>query len=179
MRLKLTLLPLYPNTAVPLNYSYPLSAAIYKFLAAASPDYAVWLHDNGYKSRAERLMKLFTFSRLNIPLVQMRDGKLISDNKRPWLLKIGSPMESDFVQNFVLGLFQEQKLEIGQRGVVGRFQIAAVEALPDPPFKPDMGGKPCRRRLSVPCGSIRENCSPTTTGRRILKSAKPSTIIFG
>jgi CRISPR-associated endoribonuclease Cas6 len=65
----------------------------------------------------------------------------MAGDDRPWLLQIGSPMESDFVQNFVLGLFQEQKLEIGQKGLVGRFQIAAVEALPDPQFNTEMFGK--------------------------------------
>ena len=93
MRLKLSMMPLNKGTAVPLNYNYPLSAAIYKFLAAASPEYAIWLHDLGYRSPAERLMKLFTFSRLNIPRVQMHNGKLMSGENRPWLLQIGSPME--------------------------------------------------------------------------------------
>jgi CRISPR-associated endoribonuclease Cas6 len=86
-------------------------------------------------------MKLFTFSRLNIPRVKMRNGRLSAGDGRPWLLQIGSPMESDFVQNFVLGLFQEQQLEIGYRGVIGRFLIAAVEALPEPHFAIEMSGK--------------------------------------
>ncbi len=141
MRLKLTLLPLEANPAVPLNYNYPLSAAIYKLLAQASPEYARWLHDQGYQSRDERFMKLFTFSRLDIPRVRLSGKTLQAGDDRPWSLQISSPMEEEFVQNFVLGLFHQQKMEIGGQGAVGRFLIESVEALPAPKFAERMHGK--------------------------------------
>ena len=141
MRRKLTLTPLNPETAVPLNYNYPLASGIYKLLAKASPEYADWLHTKGYRSPDDRLMKLFTFSRLNIPRVQIQKKALVARDNRPWLLQLGSPMEDEFVQNFVLGLFEEQKIEIGGPGAVGRFLIETVEALAPPVFKPTMSGK--------------------------------------
>jgi len=138
MRLKLTLLPLNPRTSVPINYNYPLAAAIYKLLAQASPEYAEWLHEKGYRSPADRLLKLFTFSRLNIPRAIPRGPILMAGDERPWQLQIASPMEEEFVQNIVLGLFQQQTLEIGGPGAVGRFLIEQVEALASPAFKATM-----------------------------------------
>ena len=141
MRLKLSLIPLDANTAVPLNYNYPLSAAIYHLLAQASPEYASWLHNRGYQSRDDRFLKLFTFSKLDIPRVRIRGKALTAGNDRPWQLHISSPMEDEFVQNFVLGLFQQQNIEIGGVGAIGRFVIESVEALPTPVFKDHMHGK--------------------------------------
>lgn len=146
MRLKLTLQPLDARTSVPINYNYPLSAAIYKLLAQSSPEFAAWLHEKGYRSPADRLLKLFTFSRLYIPRPIPQGLILSADDERPWLLQIASPMEDDFVQNIVLGLFQQQTLEIGRKAlssgaypsVVGRFRITQVEALAPPVFKATM-----------------------------------------
>lgn len=141
MRLKLTLLPLNPRTSVPINYNYPLASAIYKLLAQASPEYASWLHEKGYRSPADRALKLFTFSRLDIPRAIPRGSFLMAGDERPWLLQIASPMEEEFVQNFVLGLFQRQTLEIGGSGAVGRFLIEQVEALAPPAFTENMRWK--------------------------------------
>lgn len=136
MRLKLTLQP--ARAAVPVNYQYPLSAAIYKLLAQASPEYAAWLHDHGYRSPADRLLKLFTFSKLFIPSVRFSNGVLEARESGPWHVFVSSPMTDDFVQHFVLGLFQDQKLEIGGIGAAGRFLIEQVEALAPPVWRAAM-----------------------------------------
>ena len=91
MRLQLTLLPLTPQPAVPANYQYYLSSAIYHLLALASPEYATFLHEAGYQSASsERRLKMFTFSRLDIPAVRFAGGKLIAGNRQPWRLQIAS-----------------------------------------------------------------------------------------
>lgn len=139
MRLRLSLLSYDTSAvAVPANYQYPLSAAIYRILAEAAPEYAAWLHERGYRSSDDRHLKLFTFSKLNIPSVRFVKGLLIAGDLQPWQLQISSPMEDEFVQNFVLGLFQQEKLEIGGRGAVGRFLIEQVEALAPPMFTESM-----------------------------------------
>jgi CRISPR-associated endoribonuclease Cas6 len=138
MRLKLTLRPESAKPSVPVNYHYPLSATIYKLLAQASPEYSTWLHERGYRSPADRLLKLFTFSKLDIPRVKFADGVLVAHDVRAWRLLVSSPMTDEFVQLFVLGLFQNQKLEIGGRGAVGRFLIEQVEALAPPEFTSPM-----------------------------------------
>ncbi len=64
MRIKLTLGPVEKKCIIPINYQYPLSAAIYKILASGSLDYAEWLHQKGYLSPGGKPMKLFVFSKL-------------------------------------------------------------------------------------------------------------------
>jgi CRISPR-associated endoribonuclease Cas6 len=134
MRIKLTLGPLERETVIPINYQYPLSSAIYRFLAAASPEYAAWLHDKGYLSPNGKPMKLFVFSKLNIPDLAQQHNTLILKGSSPCTLFISSPMLEDFVQNFVVGLFQHQQLVIASKDVVGRFQVEMVETLPAPNF---------------------------------------------
>jgi len=138
MRLQLSLLPLAPKPAVPVNYQYYLSSAIYHLLALASPEYATWLHERGYQSAADRYLKMFTFSRLDIPAVRFERGRLIAGNAQPWRLQLSSPMEDDFVQNIVLGLFQQHEIEIRAGNSAARFLIEQVEALAPPVFRETM-----------------------------------------
>jgi len=62
MRFKLILEAVSGNR-IPVNYQYPLSAAIYKVLASGDAGYAEWLHQQGYVADTFNY-KLFCFSRL-------------------------------------------------------------------------------------------------------------------
>lgn len=132
MRIRLSLQPVHRRTAVPVNYQYPLSAAIYKILSQASPAYAEFLHDRGYPAPSGRLMKLFTFSHLWIPGSRFENGRLVSTRPGLWRLHIGSPMMQDFVQYFVMGLFQDTRIQIAAMGVCAQFVVQQVEALEIP-----------------------------------------------
>ena len=134
MRISLQLRPAGHSAAVPLNYQYPLSAAIYKILRQASPEYASFLHDQGYPAPSGRLMKLFTFSKLWIPGGR-KQGRWLQGNNGAWLLQIGSPMQKEFVQNFVLGLFETARLTIMGQGARAELNVEQVEALPPPSFE--------------------------------------------
>ena len=46
---------------LPINYNHLLVGAIYRFLAESNPEYADFLHDEGYQVNKKRF-KLFTFS---------------------------------------------------------------------------------------------------------------------
>ena len=131
MRLKLILSPQENPTYVPINYQYQLSAAIYKVLAKASPAYADFLHQRGYPAPSGKLLKLFTFSRLWIPNVRRQGTKLTAGRRSSWILQVASPMLDEFVQNFVLGLFESTEIVVAG----GRFFIEQVETLPMPEFK--------------------------------------------
>ena len=48
---------------LPINYNHLLVGAIYRFLTESNPEYADFLHDEGYQT-AEKRFKLFTFSQL-------------------------------------------------------------------------------------------------------------------
>jgi CRISPR-associated endoribonuclease Cas6 len=133
MRLQLVLRPQAKRAIVPFNYQYPLSAAIYRILHRASPEYARFLHDRGYAAPSGRLMKLFTFSKLNIPNVRPANGGL-EGSGGPWTLQVGSPMLDEFVQHFVLGLFHSAEVSIGAAGFHAVFRIEQVESLASPEF---------------------------------------------
>jgi len=138
MRIKLTLQPKDRSYAIPINYQYPLSAAIYNILNQASPDYADFLHKKGYLSPTGKPMKLFTFSRIWCPNIQRKGVTLNIGLRSTCTFQIASPMLEDFVNNFVIGLFQQQEIEIGGPHAVGRFMITQVETLAEPEFKPEM-----------------------------------------
>lgn len=137
MRIALQLFPKNKGAVVPINYQYPLSAAIYKILAQASPDYAAFLHDKGYPAPSGRLMKLFTFSKLWIPKVRY-EAHALRGGPGVWRLQVGSPMLEEFVQNFVLGLFESAEIAIGAPGFHAEFRVQQVEALPMPEFQKTM-----------------------------------------
>jgi len=139
MRLRLLLRPRETPVKLPINYSYLLGAAIYKVLGQASASYADFLHEQGYRSGNDRLLKMFTFSKLLNPYARPRKTPTLTQLVSPkgsWTLYIGSPMSEDFVQNFVLGLFESSELAIGALGLHAAFQVETVEALPLPELQP-------------------------------------------
>lgn len=138
MRIKLTIQPIEPKCIIPINYQYPLSAAIYSILNSSSPEYAEFLHEKGYISPNGKPLKLFTFSRIWCPAIKRIDATLVIKHRSNCYFQIASPMLEDFVQNFVIGLFQQQQIEIGSPHAIGRFVIAQVETLPEPEFKSEM-----------------------------------------
>lgn len=134
MRLRLTMRPLERESRIPINYQYPLSAAIYKILAAASPMYATQLHDGGYVSPTGQLMKLFVFSRMEIARMRHEGRILIAEDFSPCAIYLASPM-FDFIENFVAGLFERKELVLGNAYTVARFQVETVEQIPAPDFE--------------------------------------------
>ena len=48
---------------LPVNYNHLLAGVIYRFLAESDPEYASFLHEEGYRAAGKRF-KLFTFSQL-------------------------------------------------------------------------------------------------------------------
>ena len=58
MRFQLTLQTITKIAKIPVNYQYPLSAAIYRIIAKGDAQYVSFLHERGYGKG----FKLFTFS---------------------------------------------------------------------------------------------------------------------
>ena len=138
MRVKLILRPSRKFTKIPINYQYQLSAVIYRILSHASPEYSLWLHEQGYSTPQGKPVKLFVFSKLYIPGVKSENGALIARNYPPCNLHIESPMLEDFVQNFVIGLFSSQEISIRSHYGTATFSVQQVETLPEPEFKEKM-----------------------------------------
>ena len=62
MRIKI-LADVGDGLTLPINYNHLLTGVIYGFLAESDPEYASFLHNEGYLG-AEKRFKLFTFSQL-------------------------------------------------------------------------------------------------------------------
>jgi len=135
MRIKLTLKSWEHQCFIPINYQYPLSAAIYNILSHGSAEYADWLHHKGYLTTDGKPMKLFNFSKLIIPNVKLIEKKLLIRGTTTVQLYISSPMLEDFIQHFVVGLFQHQEIEIRTHGINARFTVESVETAMTPEFQ--------------------------------------------
>ena len=134
MRLQLDLRLSGKSNLLPINYQYPLSAAIYRLLGRAAPQYAAWLHERGYPAPTGKLLKLFTFSRLWIPNVRRRDDRLLVPRDVDVTLYVSSPMLYDFIAGLVEGLFLEQQLTVADARSRVDFTVTGVAALPEPRF---------------------------------------------
>jgi len=134
MRIELTLSP-ERNCIIPINYYYAISAAIYKILSFSSHEYATWLHDKGYMDSKGKPRKLFNFSSLKItPRAKLQNDSLIISESSQVILYISSPLLEDFIQNFVQGIFLDQKIKIANQRTAGNFHVSKVFVMPKPEF---------------------------------------------
>lgn len=113
-----------PDTVIPINYQYPLSAAIYKILQRADEEYAAFLHEKGYGKG----FKLFTFSQISCPFKIHKDRLIIRGNKISIEVAFHLP---DAVENFVKGLFQTREVVIADSLSKTSFTVTSVQSLPD------------------------------------------------
>lgn len=130
MRLKLSLSAINSIT-ISSNYYYPLSCAIYKLLRFGSLEFSHYLHDIGFKT-AGKTYKLFSFAlKFNHSAYNKGVVELLSPRAD---LYITSPLIDDFIKNFVVGTFEEQKIEIVDSNIKTQFIIKQMELLPQPTF---------------------------------------------
>lgn len=139
MRLRLNL-QCSPGSIIPFNYQYELSSWIYKTLSKAEPEFADWLHQQGYTLEGKRRFKFFTFSHFHLqpPFEPQPDRQGIRIDSGHAGLVITFLLD-DAVAHFVTGLFQEQRLGLGNpRFRPVDFMVQSVEILPRPYFQPTM-----------------------------------------
>lgn len=139
---------------LPLNYQYPVSAWIYKVLAQGDEAFTTLLHNEGYQLENGKTFKLFTFSRIIFPKNTweildvsrsnlLRKEKGIANIKRSDRMKIWSrnawitvsfhlPQQSE---NFVMGLFKDQKAFIGDKISGINMEVESIEAIKTPIHK--------------------------------------------
>lgn len=115
------------GNAVPINYQYPLSAAIYKIIHQADEQYSAFLHNSGYKHKGKSF-KLFSFSDLRVPFRNSGDRLLI--NGDPASLTIGFHVD-EAATNFIRGLFINQQLDVADKISRTQFTVNEVQLLPD------------------------------------------------
>jgi len=137
---------------IPLNYQYPLSAWIYKTFNQGDPEFAEWLHRQGYTD-GKHQYKLFTFSWLDIPKVKMTKNKDALVIQSPDVfLTFSLPMETA-TETFIKGLFSNQVCSIGDRQHKAEFEVSSVEKLPEP----ELGNQATFSCLSPICISQPQN----------------------
>jgi CRISPR-associated endoribonuclease Cas6 len=134
MRIKLTFNTLtHGISIVPVNYQYPLSAWIYHTLAEGDHEFSTFLHDSGFTLGA-KAFKFFTFSQLNFPAKGFKvegDRLHILTGQCNLIVSFLLPMA---MENFIKGLFKNQRFSIGDKISQTDFVVNSVEVLPEPTF---------------------------------------------
>ena len=115
---------------LPINYNYMLAGVIYRFLAESDPEYASFLHNEGYPA-AEKRFKLFTFSQLMAERRRIIGEKIHFGSTLTW--SVSSPVEQ-FLSHFADTLLTEGNLSFGQR----QLQIRDVTVPRIPRFQSEM-----------------------------------------
>ena len=109
---------------LPINYNYSLAGVIYRFLAESDPEYATFLHNEGYAA-AEKRFKLFTFSQLMAERRRITGTTLHFGSTLTWY--VSSPVER-FLSHFADTLLTEGRLSIGQHTL--RIKDVTVPRIP-------------------------------------------------
>ncbi|MBS3945861.1 MAG: CRISPR-associated endoribonuclease Cas6 [Melioribacter sp.] len=123
------------SNKISLNYNYALSSAIYSLLKFGSPEFSSFLHQIGYKSD-NKTYKLFTFT-LKFESTQLTNNYLSFNSPKAYLY-ISSPMIDDFIKNFVIGTFEQKKIELYSDYIKTVFNIDEAELIPPPNFNENM-----------------------------------------
>ncbi len=125
MRLRVELIPKGRGFKLPISYNHQLFSLILFSLRLASPSFSRFLHDEGFEG-----IKFFTFSQLLIPDRRI-GGDRISGSSLSFL--ISSPI-SEILEKFVVGLYKQDELKIGDES----FLLSQIEFLPEPEFGEEM-----------------------------------------
>ncbi len=151
MRIKITFTA-DKSGIIDFNYQHQIQAIIYSFLSMSNPDYAQWLHQQGFAYKKDKRFKLFVFSGISFycPIKIIRSNRLNglnglnrflglnglngfsfkSSHLSPFTLsfQIASPVDK-FIQHLIEGIFGEgQEVRLGKQ----TFSVCRVETLTDP-----------------------------------------------
>lgn len=136
MRIEVTLQPEKSKYIIPINYNYPLSAAIYKVFANSGPRFAEWLHLKGFSIDDGKRFKFFNFSRLNFEEMTIHKNSIIGEGLVRF--NLSSPIEDTLVLNFINGLLSSKGIYIGSNESGTNFKVLSASIKPIPVFDFDM-----------------------------------------
>ena len=112
---------------LPINYNYLLAGVIYRFLAESDPEYASFLHNEGYLG-AEKRFKLFTFSQLMAERRRITGDRIHFGSTLVW--QVSSPVER-FLSHFADTLLTGGRLSIGKQSLLVKdVTVPAYPAFP-------------------------------------------------
>lgn len=111
---------------IPINYQYELSSWIYKVLNEGDPVFSAWLHSKGYKSN-EKPFRLFTFSRFFIDKFKVNGDRLaILSDKVKFIISF---LPDEIITPFIIGLFKDRHLVIGDKVSRASFDVINIQNL--------------------------------------------------
>jgi CRISPR-associated endoribonuclease Cas6 len=125
LRFKITLNLESSSNAIPINYQYPLSSALYRIISKGDAKYAEFLHQTGYGKG----FKFFTFSQINCPFKISGDRLLLQSSQLNFEVAFHLPQA---MESFIKGLFQSEKIDIADKKSRASFTVKSVESLPNP-----------------------------------------------
>lgn len=137
---------------IPINYQFPLQAAIYKTLANSDAEFATWLHENGYQQDGKRF-KLFTFSNLIVPQYGIDKERERLEVKSDYVTLFISFLPEKSTQKFIQGIFNNRIIQIADHLSGVQFVVHEIQVMSPLDYKPDM----IFRTLSPICISSRND----------------------
>lgn len=153
MRLLIHLQPVKETSEIPID-NYPLACVVYRLIASVAPDYAAFLHEEGFAADFEsdatvgaghaprapyKRFKFFVFSRL-----AQRNKRIAGDRIRlngslvTW--QISSPMD-EMMEAVAESLMMNQEITIGDQESQATFIVAGIDIAEAPPIERGMRGE--------------------------------------
>jgi len=137
MRFNITLNRTGKQRMIPMDYQYYLGAWIYKVIGKADPAFAWFLHEQGYTDGNKRF-KLFNYSPLYFgrpTLWKERSLFEISAEKLSMQVSFYMP---EAAEHFIVGLFRNQEMFVGDRFNGIDLAVIQIERLPNPAINETM-----------------------------------------
>ena len=139
MRIRLSIKQNKPDQLIPINYQFLISSFIYRTIENSDSKYSKWLHDSGFMNGIKNF-KMFTFSKLNIPKSSFVSlyGKNFLKVESSKIEFIISMLSNKTVENFITGMFMDQKMNIYEKNIESEFTVNTVEMVPEPEVREEM-----------------------------------------
>ena len=137
MRFKITFNRTGKQRMLPMDYQYYLSAWIYKVIGKADPDFSGFLHAEGYTSGYKQF-KLFNYSPLNFGRPTLWKEKTLFEIHTDQLYLFVSFHLAEAAEKFIIGLFNNQQVYVGDQFNGLDLEVSQVERLPEPELKSTM-----------------------------------------
>lgn len=131
MRFKITLNRTGKQRMLPMDYQYYLSAWIYKVIGKADPEFSNFLHTEGYTTGYKQF-KLFNYSPLNFGRPTLWKEKTLFEIFTDQLFLSVSFHLAEAAEKFIIGLFNNQQVYVGDQFNGLDLVVAQVERLPEP-----------------------------------------------
>jgi len=137
MRFKITLNRTGKQKMLPMDYQYYLSAWIYKVISMADREFANFLHSSGYTTGSKRF-KLFSYSPLDFGRpVLWKEKALFEIHAEQLFLNVSFHL-AEAAEKFIIGLFNNQQVYVGDQFNGLDLVVVQVERLPEPELKNTM-----------------------------------------